>query len=134
VPVTDNVPALIGEHTVSLQVIPVMESVELLPAIDVSPASALAEPITFAPEIVIFPNNCSTHDVPPSHPNTSISEPVPTIREILSAATVPAAVAFCIFIDPRFPEEHDMLLHIQPVTINDVPGESALMLVIPILS
>jgi hypothetical protein len=133
-PVIDSVPALIWAHPELLQVIPDIDSVELLATIDVSPASADAAPVIDAPLILIFPSSVSAQDVPPSHPNTSISDPLPTILDILSAATVPEIVAFCIFIEPILPEEQDTLPHCHSSTINDVPLSSAVNFVIPILS
>jgi hypothetical protein len=75
-------------------VIPDIDSVEPLAAIDISPASAAADPVINAPFILTFPIIVSAHDVPPLHPKISISEPLPTILDILSAETDPDTVAF----------------------------------------
>jgi hypothetical protein len=75
-------------------VIPDIDSVDPLAAIEISPASAAAAPVIDAPFILTFPIIVSAHDVPPSHPKISILEPFPTILDILSAETDPDTVAF----------------------------------------
>jgi hypothetical protein len=131
--VTVIVPAFTCEHIVPLHVIPDNDNVGPLAEIVVSPAAALADPVIVDPVILIVPRSCTVHDDPPSHPYISRVDPLPTMPEIMSAATEPDTVAFCMVMEPIFADEHVLALHVHPAITNDAPWASALMPVIPIL-